>query len=66
MIKVKRIEKERFEELLNLNLTAKEKAIIRSLFKSQRQYPKLTINKYLLFWEVYNKYFSEDTKKVEE
>jgi len=66
MLKVKRIEKEKFQELLNINLTTKERAIVKSLYNSQRKYPKLTINKYLLFWEVYNKYYSEDTKKVEE
>ena len=59
MIKVKRLAKETFKALLDQPLSEKDKAIIMSLYKAQRQYPLLTYSKYLLFWTIYNKYIKE-------
>ena len=43
--------------LLHDTITNKEKSIIQSLHKSQKEYRILTKRKYALFWSIYSKYF---------
>lgn len=54
--KVTRIPSKYFYRLLEKDLSPKDRKIILNLKEAQNQYPKLTYNKFMLFWAIYDRH----------